>query len=32
MSNIFKPYDEFSEYAKEILDDYRTYLAMVPQD
>ena len=32
MSDIFKPYDEFSDYAKEMLDDYSTYLAMVPQD
>lgn len=32
MSVDFKPYDEFQEYAKEMLDDYTTYLAMIPQD
>lgn len=30
MTNSFMPYDEFATYAKEMLDDYSTYLALIP--
>lgn len=32
MSVDFKSYQEFAAYAEEMLNDYTTYLAMIPQD
>lgn len=31
MTNAFMPYSEYADYAKDMLADYITYLAMVPQ-
>ena len=30
MTNSFMPYDEFDDYAKEMMDDYSKYLALIP--
>ena len=32
MTVSFMPYQEFAAYAAEMLEDYTTYLGMIPQD